>query len=134
MDYDQLLQKAYTQLPEKQKETVRLEIPRPDSMIQGKKTIIKNFGAFMKTVRREEAHLMKYLTRETGAPATATEGRLTIGGKFGFMQINKLFDAYLNEFVFCKECRKPDTKFIDQGRLKSLQCEACGAIAPIKRL
>jgi translation initiation factor 2 subunit 2 len=134
MNYEELLEKAYKELPEKQKETKRLEVPKPDSMIQGKKTVIKNFGQIIKVIRRPEKHFLKFLTRETGSSGTVSDGRLTLNGKFGFIQISKWFDAYIKQFVACRECEKLDTKITEQGRTKILKCEACGAAFPVQKL
>ena len=33
----------------------------------------------------------------------------------------------MKEFVYCKECGKPDTKLIKDERKYYIKCEACGA-------
>nr|1K81_A Chain A, PROBABLE TRANSLATION INITIATION FACTOR 2 BETA SUBUNIT [Methanocaldococcus jannaschii] len=36
--------------------------------------------------------------------------------------------------VICRECGKPDTKIIKEGRVHLLKCMACGAIRPIRMI
>jgi len=36
------------------------------------------------------------------------------------------------EFVVCKECGKPDTELIKQGRITLIKCLACGAKHPLR--
>jgi translation initiation factor 2 subunit 2 len=132
--YNKLLSKAYLMLPSQGQETQRLEIPKPDSFIQGNKTNVKNFGQIIKLINRPEKHFMKFLSKETATSVTATEGKLTINGKFNSMQVNKFFDSYLKQYVYCTECKKPDTKFVEQSGIKVIKCEACGAIFPRKKI
>ena len=46
--------------------------------------------------------------------------------------MDKLFTAYLKEYVMCQECNKPDTEIIDRNGVKMLKCTACGALRPVK--
>ncbi|MFH1588352.1 MAG: translation initiation factor IF-2 subunit beta [Candidatus Diapherotrites archaeon] len=132
--YNKLLSKAYLMLPNKEEETQRLEIPKADSFIQGTKTNVKNFGQIIKLINRPEKHFIKFLSKETATSVTYTDGKLIINGKFGSIQVNKLFDNYLKQYVYCPECKKPDTKFIEQSGIKVIKCEACGAVFPRKRV
>ena len=134
MDYEKMLDRLYMSLPKQTLEKARFEIPLVDSFIQGNRTIVKNFSAIVKTVRREEKHFLKFLTKEIASPAAAEEGRLIITGKFSQPQLQKVIVAYVETFVLCPECKKPDTKIVEQQGVKMLKCEACGAISPIKKL
>ncbi len=132
--YEELLSKAHLMMPAREEEKERLEIPKPNSFVQGKKTIITNFGQILKVIQRDAKHLMKFIAKETAAPATHSEGKLTITGKFSTIQINKIFNNYLKQFVLCPECKKPDTKFTEQNGVKVIKCEACGAVFPLKKI
>ncbi|MDZ4256514.1 MAG: translation initiation factor IF-2 subunit beta, partial [archaeon] len=59
--------------------------------------------------------------------------RLVFSGKFGEKQINGWFKRFLDEFVLCKVCGKPDTHYVEHNGVRQLKCEACGAISPIRR-
>ncbi|MBN2126764.1 MAG: translation initiation factor IF-2 subunit beta [Candidatus Diapherotrites archaeon] len=133
-EYEKLLSKAHLMIPAQEEEKNRLEIPKPSSFVQGKKTIINNFGQIVKVIEREEKHLMKFISKETAAPATLAEGKLSITGKFSAVQMNKIFNSYMKNYVLCPECGKPDTKFSEQNGVKIIKCEACGAVFPLKKI
>lgn len=134
MDYDTMLKRAYVSLPERTQSKERFEMPLLDSSVQGKRTIVKNFGQAMKAVSRDERQLYKYITKETATSGTIEEGKLILSGKFFPDLINKLFTNYLKEYVLCHTCGKPDTQIIDKSGIKVLKCTACGAISPLKKL
>ncbi|MBM3229925.1 translation initiation factor IF-2 subunit beta, partial [Candidatus Parvarchaeota archaeon] len=47
--------------------------------------------------------------------------------------INEKLSDFINSYVVCKECKKPDTRLMEgQHGIKTLVCEACGARAPVK--
>jgi len=129
-----MLEKAYASLPEKTLTRERFEIPKLESFIQGNKTIVKNFGSTLKLINREERHVLKFLAKESATSTNLEEGRLVINGKFSEQQVNDLFSSYLNKFVLCHECKKPDTHFVEKHGVRMLKCEACGALSPTKGL
>jgi len=134
MEYDKMLTRLYGSLPEKTISKERFEMPRLDSNIQGKKTTIRNFSQALKSVKRNEKHFYKYLTKETATAATIDEGKLVMNGKFYPDVLGKLFENYLKEFVLCHECGKPDTEIIERNHVKLLKCTACGALSPLKKI
>jgi len=134
MAYEQMLDRAYLCIPKKALSHERFEVPRVESFIQGNKTIVKGFGVLIKDMRREKKHFLKYLTKETAAPITENAGQLTISGRLGAIQLNKLISNYFTQFVLCPECKKPDTQVITQNGVKMLKCEACGAVKPVAGL
>ena len=134
MNYDKMLDRLYLSLPKQALVKERFEVPKIDSLIQGKKTIIRNFGQIIKTINRKEKHLFKFITKETATAATISEGMLILNGKFSQQQISNLFENYIKEYLLCHECGKPDTHFTYQQGVKIMKCEACGAVSPVKRL
>ena len=131
-EYNKMLERAYLSIPKEALKHERFEIPRADSLIQGKKTIVKGFSALLKDLRRDKKHFLKYLMKETGAPITENANALTISGKVNSMELNKIISNYFSQFVLCAECGKPDTKIISEHGTKMMKCEACGALAPVK--
>ena len=134
MEYEKMLGRLYLSLPEQTKTKERFEMPKVESFVQGQKTIIKNSGAILKAINREEKHLMKFLTKDLAVPVTAAEGRIMLTGKFSETQIRNSVENYIKEYVLCKECKKPDTKFKEMQGIKMLKCDACGAMTPVKQL
>ncbi len=127
MNYDALLDKAIKELPDVLKEHSRFEKPAVDSIIQGKTTVVKNLGELAKAVGRDTDLLSKYLIKEMGTAGTHDAQFLTLKGVFRESQIQERFDAFLEEFVLCSECKRPDTKIMREERINFLVCEACGA-------
>jgi len=132
MDYDKLLEKGIKELPSVSQEKERFEVPKVKGHIEGNKTIIINFMQIASTLRREPDHLLKFLLRELATPGNLDEKRLVLGRKISSSQINEKIEAYTKKFVLCKECGKPDTQIMKEGRSNILRCTACGARHSIK--
>lgn len=126
--YEQLLERAYSQLPEKSAEESRFEVPKASGRIEGNKTIIENFSQICTILRRPQDHLSKFLLRELASPGNMDgQQRLVLVGKIGGERINQKVQAYASEFVICRECKKPDTELRKENRLMFVKCLACGA-------
>lgn len=131
-DYDKLLKEARSKLPERALNKERFDMPKVTGHIQGNKTIINNFSQICSAFNREQQHLLKYLQRELATPAQIDGPRLILGRKIGSPLINKKVEQYAEEFVLCKDCKRPDTKLIKEGKVLMIKCTACGAKHPIK--
>ncbi len=134
IDYDKMLDRLYASLPAQALQKERFEMPVVESFPQGPKTFIKNFSSIVKTIRREEKDVIKFLNKELAAPANVEEGRLALTGKFSQKQLQELMVRFITEYVLCHECKKPDTNFTERNGVKVLKCEACGALSPVKRI
>lgn len=120
-------------MPAKTTSGERFEMPIIDSMIEGNKTIIKNFEFVAEKLRRSPRLLMKFLAKELAAPASIEGARLTLQGKFTQKVLNDRLKLFVDMYVLCKECGKPDTNIAEgEHGKKMLICEACGARAPVK--
>jgi translation initiation factor 2 subunit 2 len=131
MDYEKLLERAQSKIPKKIQSKERFEIPKVKGHIEGTKTIITNFIPITSTLHRDPQHLLKYLLRELAAPGNIDGQRLILGKKINSAIINEKIEKYANEFVICKDCKKPDTEMVKEGRVLLLKCQACGAKHPI---
>jgi len=135
MDYEKMLDRLYDGLPESSKKHDRFVMPEADSFMQGNKTIVKNFSALIKVINRDQKHFFRFIAKETATSASIDESnRLVLNGKFSREQVNKLIAAYINQFLLCPECRRPDTKVVEKQGVRMLKCEACGAISSVKGL
>lgn len=133
MDYDKLLERAYSQIPEKTSSGERFEMPVVESFMEGTKTIIKNFDAIAQKLRRPTKMLMKFFTKELAVPASLEGTRLVLQGRFADRVLNDRLRFFANLYVLCKECGKPDTNIREESHGGHvLVCEACGARAPVK--
>jgi len=127
MDYEKLLERGKSKIPEICVSVERFEIPKVKGHIQGNKTVINNFNEICKCFGRDADQLLKYLQRELAAPAQIDGPRLILGRKLPSALINTKIEQYAKTFVLCDECGKPDTKLIKEGRFLFKKCTACGA-------
>jgi translation initiation factor 2 subunit 2 len=118
LKYDALLDKAIKELPDVLKEHSRFEKPAVDSIIQGKTTVVKNLGDIAKAINRDVDLVSKYLIKELGTAGTHDAQHLVLKGQFREPQIQNRFDAFLEEFVLCSECTRPDTKIMREERIR----------------
>lgn len=131
IDYEKLLEKAYKNVKEVKTTGERFEIPKIKGHFEGKKTILTNFFQIASHVRRKPGHFQKFILKELAASGTKDGERLILNIKVPSSKINQKIEEYVKEFVLCKECKKPDTALVKQGRLNFVHCLACGAKHPV---
>ncbi|MEM3839137.1 MAG: translation initiation factor IF-2 subunit beta [Candidatus Micrarchaeaceae archaeon] len=133
LGYDELLERAFTQLPKLSVENADFKIPEADMLIQGNKTVLKNISQIADIARRDKEDIAKYLTKELAAPISFEGNVLNISARIQPNQLNEKIKRYFNTYIICKECHKPDTKVAETQRGYVVTvCEACGAIYTIK--
>lgn len=130
--YEQLLDKAYEKVKTIESSTERFKIPKIEGLFQGKKTILTNFLQITSHIRRNPEHLIKFLTKELATKAVLEGDRLVLNIKVSSKKINPKIEQYIDEFVLCRECKKPDTELIKEGKFTLLHCLACGAKHPVR--
>lgn len=133
-DYERLLKAAMQQMPRKDAEKKRFEIPKVATLLQGNKTIIRNFSEIAATFRRDERHLSKYLMKQLATPGNVEAGALVLQRKVEQSMIQRKLEDYIREYVYCKVCGEPDTSLVREDRLVFMKCEACGARSPAKEI
>jgi translation initiation factor 2 subunit 2 len=131
-NYEEMLDRARSALPEKTQQFERFETPPVDCFVQGSKTIIRNFDVILQKVRRDPAMLAKYFSKEMAVPVTFQAGKLVLNGKFYARNLQDKLQAFVDAAVICKECKRPDTKIVEKDGIRTLICEACGARSPVK--
>jgi translation initiation factor 2 subunit 2 len=134
MSYKELLERARKQLPSDVSEHKRFEVPRPRSHIVGMRTILPNFKEICEALNRDPRHVLKFFSREMATAATMQNNRAIFQGKFGYDTFERLIQRYINEFVVCPVCTRPDTKIVKDRRFLFLVCEACGARSSVSTL
>ena len=142
--YEKLLESAYKKVKQVDSSGERFEIPKIEGHFEGKKTILTNFFQIASHIRRKPEHFQKFILKELAASGqregerlheSASQSkrvgsrvdRLILNIKVPSAKINKKIEQYVKEYVLCRECKKPDTELIKQGRLTSIHCLACGA-------
>lgn len=126
MDYEKLLDKCVSELPESITSKERFEIPKVKGHLQGNKTIITNFNQIASTVRREKEHILKNLLKAVATVGKFENDRLILGSKVPSATINQKIKEYVDKYVICPECGKPDTKLEKDKAVVFLKCQACG--------
>ncbi|MEM3565819.1 MAG: translation initiation factor IF-2 subunit beta [Candidatus Bathyarchaeia archaeon] len=133
-DYEALLKRARSQLPEVTSKRERLEIPSLHYTVVGMRTIVNNFKEVAETLNRDPQHILKFLTGELATAAIMQESRVIFQGKFPRETVERLLQRYMETFVTCPVCKRPDTKIVKEKRLSFLVCEACGAKSSVRHL
>ena len=131
-NYEKLLERAYSEVKEVKTSGERFEIPKIKGHFEGKKTVLTNFFQIADHIRRDPDHFLKFILKELAASGTMDGDRLILNIKVPSSKINQKIEDYVREFVLCKECKKPDTELIKQGRLTFVHCLACGAKHPVR--
>ncbi|NYZ74302.1 translation initiation factor IF-2 subunit beta [Candidatus Micrarchaeota archaeon] len=132
-DYEQLLDKLYSKLPEKTSSGERFEMPRFEFFTEGNKTIVKNYKAVIEKIRRDPEFLSKYLSKELAVPVEVQGERLILQRRLTGDIVNRKLEDFINKYVMCKECKRPDTHIEDLGhKVRNIVCEACGARKAIR--
>lgn len=131
--YEALLNKAYEEVTEPSEDGERWSYPEPRAIIEGKTTILENFIDIVNALRRDQDHLMKYLLGELGTAGKIDGSRAIFNGKFEDSLFSPMIHNYVDDYVICSECGKPDTKLYKDDRVLMLKCEACGSHRPVRK-
>jgi len=121
-------------MPQVSEKVERLELPRLFVNTVGMRTIISNFKEVSDSLDRDPQHILKFLTREMATAATFADTRAIFQGKFQRDSFERLLQRYLEGYVSCPVCKRPDTRIVKEKRLSFLVCNACGAKSSIKQL
>lgn len=127
MEYEGLLDRALENIPKVVSGDSRFKIPEAEVATAGNQTVVKNLRTIASALNRRPEHLAKFLLRELAAAGSLREAQLVVQGKFSREIIQKRIKRYVEEFVICKECKKPDTRLEKMDRVQVIRCEACGA-------
>ena len=131
-EYNELLSRLRETLPETITAQERFKIPELDVLYEGKTTVFRNFGDVVDAINREPTHLLAFLLREVGTAGNQEGRRAVFKGRVPIKQLTDRINNYVDTFVICSECRRPDTRLAKDGRTLVLECEACGAHRPVK--
>ncbi len=126
-NYEKLLEEAYGKIKQTDTSLNRFEIPKIEGHFEGRKTILTNFYQISSHLRRKPEHFQKFMLKELAASGQKEGDRLVLNIKVPSSKINKKIEEYVNEFVLCRECKKPDTELIRKDRINFVHCLACGA-------
>ena len=130
--YTDLLSRAKENLPERIKKEERFKIPDPDLVFEGKTTILRNFGDIAMAINRDGEQMFAFLLKELGTAGNLDGRRGIFKGRLIESQLVDRVTNYIETYVLCSECKRPDTRLVKDGRVLVLECDACGAHRPVK--
>jgi translation initiation factor 2 subunit 2 len=127
--YEELLSRARAGLDKDAKKSgaLRLELPEPDVIWVGNKTIFRNYAEFPKLLRRESGRVLMYLAKELATAASLDGERAIFIGRKDRDSFSQLLQRYVKDGVICPVCGSPDTHLEKDKRMWFMVCEACGA-------
>lgn len=131
-DYAALLKRARAKVPANVGTGERFVMTPPEVLQEGKQTIIRNLGDILDKLNRTHDHMVPILLREIGTAGSYEDGRLLLQGKVSEDNINTRIQKYVETYVICGECGRPDTHLQKEERTTIVKCDACGAHRPIK--
>ena len=133
MNYEQLLDQAYKKV-EVTQDCGRFEVTKVKGHHEGIRTVITNFSQVASCIRRSPEHLMKYLSKELASQCEISRDRLILSRKLSSKVINEKIEKYVQGFVICPKCKKPDTELDTEGQKLFVRCMACGSKNEIHKI
>ncbi len=130
--YDTLLKRAKEALPKPVSSGERFQVPEADLIVEGKTTVLRNFLDVTTAINRDPDQVLQYLLRELGTAGALEDRRVVFKGKVTAAQVADRIRSYIDTYVICSECGRPDTRLVKEDRVAILECDACGARRPVK--
>ena len=131
-DYNKLLKRVIEASPKKEVVEDRFKLPRAEIFYEGNATVIKNFDKISDAVNRSGDLILKFLLGGLGTAGELNGPRIVFQGKIPAKDIQEKLKDYIDTYVMCSECNKPDTHLVKQGRTMLIRCDACGAFRSVK--
>ncbi len=133
MTYEDLLRRLKSnQTEEVGKKGTRMQLPEPQILWIGNKTIFRNFIEFPHMMRREPEKLLMFMAKELATAVSMGGDRAIFIGRKDKHSFSVLINRYMKNYVICPVCQSPDTHYEKIKRLQLLVCEACGAKSPMR--
>jgi translation initiation factor 2 subunit 2 len=132
LDYKNLLKKVINSTTKKELVEDRFKVPKADIFYEGNTTVIKNFDKITDIINRDPDIILKFLLGSLGTAGEIVGPRAVFQGKIPTKNIHDRIKDYVDMFVICSECGRPDTRLLKQGRELLIRCDACGAFRSVK--
>jgi translation initiation factor 2 subunit 2 len=131
IDYQDLLKRVHSVTSTKRIEDDRFKVPKVDVFYEGNTTVLKNFDKIIDVLNRDADHFLKFLLGSVGTAGEISSGRVIFQGKIPMKTLQDRLDEYVNTYVICSECNRPDTHLMKKDRTLLIRCDACGAFRSI---
>ena len=133
-DYDNLLDRARSQVPEDafKRSGERFKVPEVQLMVQGNRSIWQNFQEIINVLHRPGKEVLKFVAQQLGTAGNIEGSNALFNGKFNQEQVDEVLNRYIDSYVICPVCTRPDTEIEKSGNVYLLACSACGAQTAIR--
>jgi len=133
-DYDSLLDRARSQVPEDafKKSGERFQVPDVQLMVQGNRTLWQNFQDIINVLNRPGREVLKFVSGQIGTAGNIEGGIAIFNGRFTADSVNDILNRYIDSYVICPVCSRPDTEIAKEEKKYVLRCSACGARTAIR--
>ncbi len=131
-DYKSLLKRVMEKTPKNEIRDDRFKLPKAEVFYEGNTTVIKNFDKISSAINRSSDLILKYLLGGLGTAGELDGGRVVFQGKIPMKTVQEKLKEYIDTYVMCSECNRPDTHLVKQGRTMLIRCDACGAFRSVK--
>ncbi len=133
-DYDSLLDRARSQIPEDafKRSGERFQVPSVQLMIQGTRTIWQNFQEIITILNRPGKEVLKFVAGQLATGGTFEGNNAVFQGKFVTENVIEVLNRYISSYVICPVCTRPDTSILREGTAYYMHCTACGARTSIR--
>ena len=132
LNYKKLLKRVIDSTPKKEVVEDRFKLPKAEIFYEGNTTVIKKFDKISDAVNRESDLILKFLLGGLGTAGELDGSRIVFQGKIPARSIQDKLKEYIDAYVICSECNRPDTHLVKQGRTMLIRCDACGAFRSVK--
>jgi len=107
----------------------RYKMPRMDckqeSRLNGVKTNIFNLEDVAKALRVPGDFIIRYMCAELGV---AREKKSIIKGKHTYEELLVVLDKFIDKYLLCPKCKKPETSLFAEKKILKCYCRACGKV------
>ncbi len=135
-EYLEMLAAARKEAPPVVASGERFRPPRPIIVIIGRQTHISNFREIASGLNRDPHLLARFLSKELGSPYFITEEskKLILSRRIDPQLVEARLRKFIERYVLCPVCGRPDTRIVKVRRGWALKCEACGATSPVPKI
>ena len=133
-DYEQLLDRAMKHVPEdaKKKTGERFQVPAVQLMVQGNRSLWQNFQEIITIMNRPGKEVLKFVSGQLATAGTIEGSNAIFNGKFAAETVDDVLARYIDSYVICPVCGRPDTNMLKEKSAYYLHCSACGARTSIR--
>lgn len=133
-DYEKILDRARASVPEDafKRSGERFQVPQVQLIVQGTRSIWQNFQEILNVLNRPGKEVLKYVAGQLATAGNIEGGSAIFQGKFSPEGVDDVLARYIDAYVICPVCGRPDTSMEKQTGAYYLKCSACGASTSIR--